>query len=131
MNFDRQVNFVTKTAGTGYWSTAVKTVRVNRIELAYIDEAGDFGELRVYFDTRDWDVKKNGLIYSDMGWKHTFLTCMEKHFGFSPDAVLDVSYSEQGMQGDNYVSMDVGEQFIIECDALYRFAVHREAVNES
>jgi hypothetical protein len=24
----------------------------------------------------------------------------------------DVSYSEQGMQGDNYVSCDVGERFI-------------------
>ena len=24
----------------------------------------------------------------------------------------DVSYSEQGMQGDNYVSLDVGDQFI-------------------
>ena len=127
--FDRQVNFITKTAGTGYWSNVAKTVRVNRVELAYVDEGGDLGELRVYFDTRDWDVNQDGLIYSDMGWKHSFLTCMEKEFGFSPDAILDVSYSEQGMQGADFVSMDVGGQFITECDALYRFAVHKEAVN--
>lgn len=127
--FDRQVNFITKTAGTGYWSNVAKTVRVNRVELAYVDEGGDLGELRVYFDTRDWDVNQDGLIYSDMGWKHTFLTCMENEFGFSPDAILDTSYSEQGMQGVDYVSMDVGEQFITECDALYRFTVLKEAVN--
>ena len=129
MNFDRQVNFVTKTSGRGYWSKAVKTVRINRVELAYVSDDGEFGELRAYFNPREWNVDQNGLIYSDMGWKHTFLTCMENEFEFSPDAILDVSYSEQGMQGLNYVSMDVGEQFIIECDALYRFSVHREAVN--
>lgn len=129
MNFDRKVNFVTKTAGTGYWSNVAKTVRVNRVELAYISNDNEFGELRVYFDTRDWNVDVDGLIYSDMGWKHSFLTCMENEFDFSPDAILDVSYTEQGMQGDNYVSMDVGEQFLLECNALYRFTIYKEAVN--
>ena len=127
--FDRKVNFVTKTDGNGYWSKAVKTVRINRVELAYVSDEGAFGELRAYFDAGDWDVDVDGLIYSDMGWKHSFLTCIENQFGFSPDAILDVSYSEQGMQGEDYVSMDVGPQFLLECDALYRFAVHKEAVN--
>ena len=54
---------------------------------------------------------------------------MENVLGFGPDAILDVSYSEQGMQGHNYVSMDVGKQFILECNALYRFTVHKEVVN--
>ena len=129
MKFDRKVNFVTKTDGNGYWSIQIKTVRIIRVELAYVSDDKDFGELRAYFDTRDWDVDNDGLIYSDMGWKHTFLTCMEKEFGFSPDAILDVSYTEQGMQGTDFVSMDVGQQFLNECNALYRFAVHQEAVN--
>ena len=129
MKFDRRVNFVTKTGGHGPWSQVVKTVRVTGVQLAYVSDDHDFGELRVYFDTGDWDVYSDGLIYGDMMWKHTFLTCMESHFGFGPDAILDVSYSEQGMQGNNYVSMDVGQNFLIECNALYRFAVHREAVN--
>lgn len=127
--FDRQVNFVTKTNGNGYWSSKSKTVQINRVRLAYLDEDGTFGELRAYFDPKEWDVDNDGLIYTDMMWKHSFLTCMENHFGFSPDAILDVSYSEQGMQGENYVSMDVGQQFILECNALYRFTVHKEAVN--
>ena len=128
--FDRQVNFITKTDGRGYWSETSKTVRITRVRLAYIDdETGDFGELRAYFDPKEWDVDNDGLIYSDMGWKHSFLICMEKQFGFSPDAIHDISYSEQGMQGDNYVSMDVGPQFLAECDALYRFLINQEAVN--
>ena len=126
---DRKVNFITKTDGRGYWSNTVKTVPINRVRLAYIDEDGTFGELRAYFDTKEWDVDADGLIYTDMMWKHSFLTCMENVMGFSPDAILDVSYSEQGMQGENYVSMDVGAQFLLECNALYRFTVHKEAVN--
>ena len=130
MNFDRQVNFITKTDGKGFWSGKVKAVKINRVRLAYIDEdTGDFGELRAYFDPKEWDVDNDGLIYTDMMWKHSFLTCMENVLGFSPDATLDVSYSEQGMQGENYVSMDVGAQFLLECNALYRFTVHKEAVN--
>jgi len=85
MNFDRKVKFVTRTNGNGYWSEKAKTVRVNRVELAHISDNNDFGELRVYFNTQDWNVESDGLIYSDMGWKHSFLTCMEKTFGFSPD----------------------------------------------
>jgi len=126
---DRKVNFITKTDGRGYWSNTVKTVPINRVRLAYIDEDGTFGELRAYFDPKEWDVDADGLIYTDMMWKHSFLTCMENVMGFSPDAILDVSYSEQGMQGENYVSMDVGAQFLLECNALYRFTVHKEAVN--
>ena len=127
--FDRRVNFVTRTDGNGYWSKAVKTITINRVRLAYVSDDHEYGELRAYFDVKDWDVNRDGLIYSDMGWKHSFLTCMESYFGLSPDAILDVSYTEQGMQGKDYVSMDVGKQFLIECDALYRFAVLREAVN--
>ena len=129
MNFDRKVKFVTRTNGNGYWSDKAKTVRVNRVELAHISDNDDFGELRVYFNTQDWNVESDGLIYSDMGWKRSFLTCMEKTFGFSPDALLDVSYTEQGMQGTDYVSLDVGQTFLNECAPLYRFAVHKEAVN--
>lgn len=127
--FDRSVNFVTITDGRGYWSKTVKTVPINRVRLAYVNEEGDFGELRAYFDRKDWDTDIDGLIYTDMMWKHSFLTCIENVMGFSPDAILDLSYSEMGMQGENYVSMDVGPQFLLECDALYRFAVHKEAVN--
>jgi hypothetical protein len=49
--------------------------------------------------------------------------------GFSVQALADISYSEQGMQGETYVSLDVGLDFLTECTPLYRFAVNKEAVN--
>ena len=128
MNFDRTVNFITHTDGSGYWTELAKTVRINRVELAYVDDEDSFGELRAYFDKKEWDVDNDGLIYSDRGWMASFLSCMAT-LGFSVQALSDINYSEQGMQGDNFVSMDVGREFIQETTPMYRFVVNKEPVN--
>ena len=90
----------------------------------YIDDenlfSSTFGELRAYFDTKTWDVDQEGLIYTDKQWMADFKKLLMKK-GFSQLAVESIDYSEQGMQGDDYVSMDVGDPFIIECDKFYNF----------
>jgi|688.fasta_scaffold09896_11 hypothetical protein len=126
--FDQTVNFVTHTNGRGYWSTVSGCVKINRVRIAYLDDELDFGELRAYFDPQEWDTDKDGLIYTDPAWMQSFRNCMAT-LGFSEAALQDIDYSEQGMQGDNYVSMDVGGDFIRECEALYRFCVLKRAVN--
>ena len=130
MNLDQQVNFVTKTDGRGYWSTTSKTVRINRVELAYVDEdTNDFGELRAYFDPKEWNISSDGLIYTDSGWMNSFKACMST-LGFGAAALEDVGFSEQGMQGYDYVSMDVGGDFLRECEPMYRWLVNGQPVNE-
>jgi hypothetical protein len=126
--FDQTVNFRTRPDGRGLWSATEKFVTVNRVRVAYLDDDGDFGELRAYFDPAEWDTDKDGLIYTDRAWMSSFLSCMAT-LGFSVQALADIDYSEAGMQGDNFVSMDVGGDFIRECEALYRFAVNKEAIN--
>ena len=96
------------TAGDGYWSTAAKAVEITDIKLGYCNDEGDFGELRVYFDTKTWNVKEDGLIYTDSEFKQDLEIFLE-----SQDLAWDdVDYSEQGMQGDDYVSLDVGGKFL-------------------
>ncbi len=95
------------TAGDGYWSNVAKPVLVTDMQLGYVNEEGDFGELRVYFDTQFWDVNKDGLIYTDS----QFYADLQK-FIKEQGLVVDLCYSEQGMQGDNYVSLDVGKEFL-------------------
>ncbi len=102
------VKDVLTTCGDGYWSDVSKSVRVTDIALSYINDESDFGELRVYFNTDDWDVREDGLIYTDSMFMEE-LRVMLDGMGL---AGADVDYSEQGMQGDNYVSCDVGEDFI-------------------
>jgi hypothetical protein len=103
-----KVNAKLHTAGDGYWSNAQKTVEITKLMLAYTNDELDFGELRVYFNTNTWDVNKLGLIYTDSLFEAELKDLLTQ-LGFDAS---DLSYSEQGMQGDNYVSCDVGECFI-------------------
>lgn len=116
-------NCVFETAGDGYWSDVAKPVNVTNIALGYISEDEDFGELCVYFD-KQWDVRKDGLIYTDK----LFLSMLREKLAECGFDSSDVEYSEQGMQGDDYVSLDVGQAFlrsfkevaIEEYDAVYK-----------
>jgi hypothetical protein len=103
-----KVNAILNTIGDGYWSNVAKAVEITGLQLAYINDELDFGELRVYFNTSTWDVDKDGLIYTDSLFEAELCELLTS-MGFDAS---DVSYSEQGMQGDNYVSLDVEECFI-------------------
>ena len=129
MDFDRKVSFVTRTDGRGYWSTvARKSIRINRVAVASVSDDGEYGELRAYFDESEWNVESDGLIYSDQAWMKSFRKCMAT-LGFSVQALAAISYTEQGMQGTDYVSLDVGQDFLTQCTPLYRFIFTKEAVN--
>jgi hypothetical protein len=95
------------TNGSGYWSDVAKTVLVTGLELSYVNDEGDFGELRVHFDTNTWDVDTDGLIYTDKQFINDLKVLLNRI-----ELDTDVSYSEQGMQGDTFVSLDVGPEFI-------------------
>lgn len=129
MEFSKQVNWQLHTNGQGLWSKFEKTVTVIEVELAYVDDEGDFGELRAYFDTRTWNVDEAGLIYTDPRWIGEFCALM-RSLGFTSQACEDISYSEQGMQGDNYVSMDVGAKFMREAEPMYRWTINKTAIND-
>lgn len=105
---------ILNTGGGGYWSNTQQAVRITDMKLGYIDDEFDagkhptFGELRVYFDTKTWDVNKDGLIYTDRQFERE----LREFLDLQGLAGKDVSYSEQGMQGDDYVSCDVGGKFL-------------------
>lgn len=94
------------TAGDGYWSPVAKSVVVTDLQLGYVSDDKDFGELCVYFDTNTWNVYEDGLIYTDS------LFLDELNAFLLSQGLPAANYSEQGMQGDNYVSLDVGADFI-------------------
>jgi hypothetical protein len=95
------------TSGDGYWSNVSKAVEVTDMKLGYVSDDKDFGELRVYFDTDTWNVNTDGLIYTDTQFKKDLMQFVKQQ-----GLVVDLCYSEQGMQGDNYVSLDVGKEFL-------------------
>jgi len=103
--------FTLHTNGNGYWSRTAKAVDVEALDLQYITNDKDFGELCIHFNTNDWDTKTDGLIYTDKKFMSELRTYLQT-VGFTEAEANDVSYSEQGMQSDNYVSCDVGAVFI-------------------
>jgi hypothetical protein len=110
-DYKMKVNKEFLVSGVGYWSEidSQKTVRITYMEVPYIDEEFSFGEMRLYFDTNTWNNNFDGLIYTD----NTFLAETRKYIHETFDkSINDVSYSESGMQGNNYVSFDVGKTFL-------------------
>jgi hypothetical protein len=106
---------VCSTNGKGYWSRTVKAVNVTGATVSYVNDEGDFGELRVYFN--NWDTNKLGLIYTDKQFMREFKEVLASKLGFTAKQLNNIGYSEQGMQGDNYVSMD-----IVSADIINKFA---------
>ena len=96
------------TDGSGLWSSQATCVKTTNIELVWVDDDNSFGELRVYFDTADWDCSTQGLIYTD----HLFLSELQTTLEVSGMSAAAIDYSEQGMQDYDYVSLDVGADFI-------------------
>lgn len=103
------------TNGTGYWSNVAKTVEIVDMYVCCIGEDKDFGELRVVFNTDTWDVNADGLVYTDKQFMAEMCAFLDAH-GL---AGADVDYSEQGMQGDDYVSCDIGAKFIATWEAKF------------
>jgi len=111
----QSVNTVLNTAGTGYWSNAARAVGIVGVDIGYVSDSKEFGELCVYFNTTDWNVDVDGLIYTDS----QFMTELKNFLTAQGLDGTDVSYSEQGMQGDAYVSCDVGAKFIATWEAKF------------
>jgi len=113
-NFKTTLN----THGNGWWSREERKITHSKAVISYYGDDSDlskikYAELKVFFPKKDWDVEKHGLIYTDKAWLRE-LRAYLKGVGFSNKAVNDVDYSEQGMQGDNYVSLDIGKSFLKE-----------------
>ena len=103
-------NAVCNTGGDGCWSREKKKVILTNMELIVYDDIL-FGELRLYFDNSTWNIKSDGLIYTDRTFMNEFRSVLE-NVGFSKRDITCVGYSEQGMQGDDYISLDAGENFV-------------------
>ena len=114
-NIVKLVKSITATTnGEGFWSTEKRLVNIKSIEIDSItDDNGEEIEvgdnrtpaaimwLRVYFNRSDWNVKKHGLIYTDTKW----IAQLRKGLREIGLTAADLDYTEQGMQGDDYVSL--------------------------
>lgn len=114
MYFCVECDEVYTTAGDGYWSEAVKDVRVLGMGM-YVctnEDVGD-GDFFITYDEATWDNSKDGLIYTDSAFlanvqdkMRDVLLQMNVDDEVAHTLVADIRYSEQGMQDDGRVSCD-------------------------
>lgn len=112
------------TDGKGLWTKQVKKVIIKEVDITFWD-GDDYGSIIVYYDSNFWNVKKDGLIYTDKLWIKEFKQQLRK-CGFSQKATNNVDYSEQGRQGEYYVDLDFGSTFFYELDMFHQFATARK-----
>lgn len=102
-----EVNATLHTDGTGLWSSRKAAVHITDLEVPYVNEELTFGELCVYFNVNDWDREQHSIIYTDP----LFLKELREYLN-SLGYQGTIHYSEQGMQGQDYVSLDVDGRFL-------------------
>lgn len=101
INFETPVNV--NCDGSGLWTGFSGPIPVTGYAFVNNVDPDELYELRVYFDYPDF-VEEYGLIYTD----ELFLRELKEQFAnLERFQGLDFEYSEQGMQGDDYVSFDI------------------------
>lgn len=117
---------ICRTNGSGYWSDRSCSVVVTDLTVFHwLDD--EYGELRVVFDTSTWEVKDHGFIYTDSLWLSDLRGFLMSQ-GFTQAEANDIDYSEHGMQGIDYVSLDAGPKFLKACDPLMQFLNKRNPI---
>ena len=114
------------TIGDGYWSdTAMENIKIKILpkDPFLVLDNQIYGHLRAYFDKRQWDVNIHGLIYTDSLFIKGVKNLL-KAKGFT--YYDEIEYSEQGMQGDDYVDFDCGDAFSDELNDNGLIEVDRE-----
>ena len=95
--------FYCSTNGSSLWSSDKKKVKVYKLYPSTVWDG--YVTFEASFLKKDWNVNKLGLIYTDKLWIKEFRNNLVK-LGVPRGIANTIDYTEQGMQGDNYVSLE-------------------------
>jgi len=100
-----------RVTGDGYWGAREGSVSGHLRFRTYEpdDNTTGFAEAKFYLD--DWDADEQGLIYSDS----QFIQDLQDGLNRLGIAGRGIDYSESGMQGNDYVSMDASYELATDC----------------
>lgn len=115
-----KVTINSNTNGKGKGTDEQRLVIITELKIGYSNQIyfpGEpfEGELKAYFDpfgfnVGSWHIPAFGYINGDRQWLKEFKIGL-RGLGLSIKAVQNVSYGVEERQGDNYVSLAVGDNF--------------------
>ena len=95
------VQWAIQTGGDGLWSTRSTIVEVTSITIKWVGD--NVVEVNLTFDPNTWNTERDGLVYTD----NLFLIGVhEKMAKLLPGVSFALDYTEEGMQGEDYVSLE-------------------------
>jgi len=97
---DIPVQWAIQTGGDGLWSSRSAVVEITNITIKW--EGGGVVDINATFDTNTWNVEHHGLIYTDK----LFLEGFRRKISEACGSNTTLDYTEQGMQGDDYISLE-------------------------
>jgi len=108
---------ICSTKGDGHWSSEERAVITPKIqmemdmgeveELTPCEGPQMFIHIKAYFTKKTWRNDDHGLIYTDSKWLKDFRKQFTNQFPTLAWMVKGIDYTEQGMQGSNYVSLSL------------------------
>lgn len=99
------VNWAVQTGGDGLWSSRSAIVEVTKLTIKW--EGGSVVEINASFDPNTWNVEHYGLIYTDKLFLEGLRLKISELCG--NNTIID--YTEQGMQGEDYVSLECNDRY--------------------
>jgi len=104
-----------RTGGQGIWSNVEALIKTREISLDIESKT-----LNVYFDQDTWNIEKDGLIYTDPVFINQLRSILNS-LGLNG---AEVTYSEQGLQGRDFVNFDLTLDFVKSFLDVYPHAIH-------
>lgn len=109
-NITVPVSITASTDGMGSWTSERRPMKIHKIRFKpYIYTENGVGSIYVdaSFYVKDWDTDRHGLVYTDEKWLREFRKAFYAKFPAMKGIDPRIDYTEQGMQGRNYVSLQM------------------------
>jgi hypothetical protein len=112
--YSEDVKFRIRTDGKGLYTPVVKNLDMIGWSFSIWEDDGRNSGLFLYFNIDNWDIYKEGIIYTDKTALQMARQFFMDRFKLKKEHVESIIWSESGMQGEDFLHFDISVNFTTE-----------------